>query len=77
MTTTVRRLAITSGEPSGIGPDLCLRLAERDWSDALVVLCDRALLEARAAQIGIRVALRDYDPAQPVQASRQLPPELQ
>ncbi len=70
MTTTVRRLAITSGEPSGIGPDLCLRLAERDWSDALVVLCDRALLEARAAQIGIRVALRDYDPAQPVQASR-------
>lgn len=69
MTTSVRRLAITSGEPSGIGPDLCLRLAERDWSDALVILGDRALLEARAAQIGISIKFQDYDPVQPAQAS--------
>jgi 4-hydroxythreonine-4-phosphate dehydrogenase len=46
-----------------------LRLSERDWSDALVVLGDRALLEARAAQIGISVEFRDYDPASAAQAS--------
>ncbi len=70
MTTSVRRLAITSGEPSGIGPDICLRLAERDWQDQLVVLGDRRLFEARAADIGIQPTFEDYDPAQPPKASR-------
>ena len=71
MTVATRRLAITSGEPAGVGPDLCLRLAEKDWSDELVILCDRALLEARAAQIGVQPLLRDYNPAVPAQPSRQ------
>ena len=39
---TTRRLAITSGEPAGIGPDLCLRLADRDWPDALIVFEEAA-----------------------------------
>lgn len=71
MTGQIRRLAITSGEPAGIGPDLCLRLAERDWSDELVVLCDRKLLEARAAQTGVSPRIRDYDAALPARPSRQ------
>ena len=71
MSMTTRRLAITSGEPAGVGPDLCLRLAERDWSDELVVLCDRRLLEARATQIGVTVTLRDYDPTISPRPSRQ------
>ncbi len=69
MTQVIRRLAITSGEPAGIGPDLCLRLAERDWPDELVVLGDRSLLEARAQQIGVSPKIRSYDPSQPAQAS--------
>jgi 4-hydroxythreonine-4-phosphate dehydrogenase len=64
------RLAITSGEPAGIGPDLCLRLAERAWPDELVVLCDQQLLAARAAEIGSNVRFRTYEPNQPVQPSR-------
>ncbi len=67
---TTRRLAITSGEPAGIGPDLCLRLADRDWPDALIVLCNRALLEARAVQTGVNVTFENYDPARPAQPSR-------
>ena len=70
MTTQTRRLAITSGEPAGIGPDLCLRLAERDWPDALIVLCDRNLLAARAAEIGYLPEFRVYDPAVPPQPSQ-------
>ena len=64
------RLAITSGEPAGIGPDLCLRLAERAWADELVVLCDQQLLVTRAAEIGIQVRFRAYDPAQPIMPSQ-------
>jgi 4-hydroxythreonine-4-phosphate dehydrogenase len=48
---TAMRLAITSGEPAGIGPDLCLRLAEQSWQDELVVLCDQKLLAARAKEM--------------------------
>lgn len=64
------RLAITSGEPAGIGPDLCLRLAERAWPDELVVLCDQQLLAARAAEIVSNVRFRTYEPNQPVQPSQ-------
>jgi 4-hydroxythreonine-4-phosphate dehydrogenase len=46
-------IAVTSGEPAGIGPDICLRLAEREWPARLVVLGDRDLLTARATQLGL------------------------
>jgi 4-hydroxythreonine-4-phosphate dehydrogenase len=37
-------IAVTSGEPAGIGPDLCLRLAEYAGPARPVILADRALL---------------------------------
>jgi 4-hydroxythreonine-4-phosphate dehydrogenase len=43
----VPRIIITSGEPAGIGPDLCLALAQRDWPAALVFAADEQLLRAR------------------------------
>jgi 4-hydroxythreonine-4-phosphate dehydrogenase len=46
-------IAVTSGEPAGVGPELCLRLAPRDFPAQLVVLADRTLLEARAKAVGI------------------------
>ncbi|MBI5861550.1 MAG: 4-hydroxythreonine-4-phosphate dehydrogenase PdxA [Rhodocyclales bacterium] len=46
-----KRIVITSGEPAGIGPELCLRLAQRAWSLPLVVLGDRSLLAERAQAI--------------------------
>jgi 4-hydroxythreonine-4-phosphate dehydrogenase len=46
-------IAITSGEPAGIGPDICLRLAQRKWPARLVVLGDHKLLAARAAMLGL------------------------
>ena len=36
-----RLLAITSGEPAGIGPDLCLQLAQHEIGQPLVVLADK------------------------------------
>ncbi|OHC61546.1 MAG: 4-hydroxythreonine-4-phosphate dehydrogenase PdxA [Rhodocyclales bacterium GWA2_65_19] len=54
-------IAVTSGEPAGIGPEICLRLAERAWPAQLVVLGDRDLLTARARQLGLdagRITIR-------------------
>jgi 4-hydroxythreonine-4-phosphate dehydrogenase len=45
-------LIITSGEPAGIGPDLCLDLAQHAWPARLVVAGDPALFAARARQLG-------------------------
>lgn len=58
-------VAVTSGEPAGIGPELCLRLAAESLPAHPVVLADRSLLAARAAAIGLAVPLRDYRPGQP------------
>jgi 4-hydroxythreonine-4-phosphate dehydrogenase len=46
-------IAVTSGEPAGIGPDICLRLAGRNWPARLIVLGDRELLSERARLLGL------------------------
>jgi 4-hydroxythreonine-4-phosphate dehydrogenase len=56
------RIALTCGEPAGIGPELCLALARDAFSCDLVCLADIDLLRARALAIGSKVALRAYDP---------------
>ncbi|MBK6908040.1 MAG: 4-hydroxythreonine-4-phosphate dehydrogenase PdxA [Rhodocyclaceae bacterium] len=49
-------IAITSGEPAGIGPDICLQLATRNWPARLVIIGDRALLAERAKGLGYDVS---------------------
>lgn len=61
-------LAITAGEPSGIGPDLCLQLARH--AHPLVVVADKNVLRQRAAQLGISVSLHDYSSAAPFVAGK-------
>lgn len=56
-------IAVSSGEPAGIGPDVCLGLAGRAAASRLVLLCDRTLLRERAQMLGIRAALAEYDSA--------------
>jgi 4-hydroxythreonine-4-phosphate dehydrogenase len=59
-------IAVTSGEPAGIGPELCLRLAAYDGPAQPVILGDRGLLAERAKAIGLSVAFRDFRPENPV-----------
>ena len=66
-------IAVTSGEPAGIGPDICLRLADRSWPVRLVVLGDRNLLTERARALGLdasRIEIRDVPLQQPALAGR-------
>lgn len=57
------RIALTVGEPAGIGPELCLALAGKPLPCELICLGDRELLEERARQIGLAVELVPYDPS--------------
>jgi 4-hydroxythreonine-4-phosphate dehydrogenase len=50
-------LAITAGEPAGIGPDLCVMIAQRSWQVPLVVIADPELLQQRAALLGLPLQL--------------------
>jgi 4-hydroxythreonine-4-phosphate dehydrogenase len=54
---------LTSGEPAGVGPELCLALAARAWPCELVCLADAALLAARARLLGLPLSLRPYTQA--------------
>lgn len=58
-------IAVTSGEPAGIGPELCLRLIERPFPAHLVVLADIHLMTATAALTGFSGALREWLPGVP------------
>ncbi|MET0292106.1 MAG: 4-hydroxythreonine-4-phosphate dehydrogenase PdxA [Steroidobacteraceae bacterium] len=57
------RLALTSGEPAGIGPDLCIALAQRvareDIGCDVHCLIDRDLLEARAHELRMTLPAAD------------------
>lgn len=56
-----RILALTPGEPAGIGPDLCIQLANtRTFPVPLVVVADPALLDARAAELGLPLTIIEY-----------------
>lgn len=60
----VYRIAITPGEPAGIGPDLCIAIAQKPPADIeLVVVADPDLLLERAKQLGIPLHLKPFDPA--------------
>ena len=64
------RVAITPGEPAGIGPDLTIQLAQRDWPVELVVCASPALLIERAALLGLPLELREYQAGTAAQPQR-------
>ena len=53
-------LYVTSGEPAGIGPDICLNLANRQDLRPVVVLADIDMLKQRIEQLGLEVELVLY-----------------
>ncbi|WP_448553453.1 4-hydroxythreonine-4-phosphate dehydrogenase PdxA [Thalassotalea montiporae] len=57
----VKRIAITPGEPAGIGPDLAVAIAQQDWPVQLVVVGCRKAMTERAQQLGLPLSLTDYD----------------
>ena len=65
-------LYVTSGEPAGIGPDICLSLAGRVDKRPVVVLADMQMLQQRAKQLGNPVELVAYQGQEQSSLSGQL-----
>jgi 4-hydroxythreonine-4-phosphate dehydrogenase len=69
-TPVIERIAITAGEPAGIGPDLCIQLAQNaDHGIERVVIADPQLLVERAALLGLPLQILPFNPALPATAS--------
>ena len=54
-------IAFTSGEPSGIGPDIALIHAQRDRKESLLVYCDPDVLMNRAKQLNLPIKLKEQE----------------
>ena len=59
--TTVSRIAITPGEPAGIGPDILVQLAQRQQRAQLVAIADPSLLLDRAKRLGLPLTIKPFD----------------
>lgn len=68
MPSPIRRIALTPGEPAGIGPDLIAAIAALPSPVERVVIADREMLAARAAALGHDLVPRPFDPAAPPRA---------
>jgi 4-hydroxythreonine-4-phosphate dehydrogenase len=61
----IPRLAITPGEPAGIGPDLVLAIAARAFDAELIAIADPELLRQRARLLHSSVEITLYEPGLP------------
>ncbi len=57
----VPRIALTAGEPAGIGPDVILMAAQQSWDAELVAIADPELLNTRAQALGLNITLSPLD----------------
>ena len=55
------RLAVTPGEPAGIGPDLLIQLIQNGSPHELVAIADPQMLQDRARQLGLELTLRPVE----------------
>ncbi len=56
------RIAVTAGEPAGIGADIILRLAQERINADIIALASPDLLNDRAAQLGLPIELVEFSP---------------
>lgn len=67
-----KRFALTPGEPAGIGPDLCLLIAQKAQPYPLIAIANQTLLAERALQLGLSIVLISVTPnnwpSQPAEA---------
>ena len=55
------RIALTPGEPAGIGPDITLAAAGQSWDAEIIAIGDPEMLRTRARQLDIDIQLLEFD----------------
>lgn len=64
-TSRLPRIALTPGEPAGIGPDLCVQIAGHNLPYDIVAIGSETLLAERAERLGIKIKLNRFDASAP------------
>jgi 4-hydroxythreonine-4-phosphate dehydrogenase len=54
------RIAITPGEPAGIGPDLLIKYCQQSRPYQLIAIANASLLEQRAKELGLTLTLHEF-----------------
>ncbi|WMY94797.1 MAG: 4-hydroxythreonine-4-phosphate dehydrogenase PdxA [Arsenophonus sp.] len=65
-------IIITPGEPSGIGPDILIQIAQHNWPVQLVACADPNLLKARAKLLNLELTIYPPDFKNNMQAAKTL-----
>ncbi len=65
----IQRIALTVGEPAGIGPDLCVQLAQSQQDAEIVAVADPELLIQRAEQLKLKLVINNFDFSKPPKIS--------
>lgn len=65
----IHRLAVTPGEPAGIGPDILITLAQHGHAHEIIAVADPQLLRQRAALLGLPLRIREVNFNQPARAN--------
>lgn len=60
MTKPLPRIAITAGEPAGIGADLCVLLAHQQLKAEVVIIADANMLQARAKALNVDIQIQEH-----------------
>lgn len=60
------RIAITAGEPAGIGPDLCVTLQNKPGAE-LVLIADPEVLQSRASELGVAFSASQFEEHSPTE----------
>ncbi len=58
----ISRIVLTPGEPSGIGPDLCLQFLQKQHDCQIVIIADPELLESRAKLLNLPIKVIEFRP---------------
>jgi len=59
------KIAITPGEPGGIGPDITIQVAQLEWDAQLIIIADKSMMLDRAKTLNLPLTLIDFDNAKP------------
>lgn len=66
----VPRIALTPGEPAGIGPDLCVLLAQQKQSCEIVAIASPDVLEKRAQELRLPLKLNPFHHERPARQQK-------
>ncbi len=60
MTNKPPHIAITTGEPAGVGPDICIQLTQQYFDARITLIGDKNMLMRRAKSLGMHFNVTDY-----------------